>query len=65
VSDDDGESAKEVYHKKETRIDIPTTSLPDGNWRTIDLDVLYDTGKCHLTTCPLDNVYRILEYVEG
>ncbi|CAF3637115.1 unnamed protein product [Rotaria socialis] len=43
------------------KVDIPTSSLPDGNWRNIDLAVLFDKNKCDLTECDLKDVYRILD----
>jgi hypothetical protein len=45
----------------QTKIDIPSSTPPDGNWKTIDLSVLFDTDKCDLTGCDLNDVYRILE----
>ncbi len=64
MSDEDkqrNESSKEDDHKKETRVDIPPPSPPDGNWKTIDLDILYDKEKCDLNRYDLDTVYKILE----
>ncbi|CAF4209456.1 unnamed protein product, partial [Rotaria magnacalcarata] len=43
------------------KVDIPTSSVPDGNWRNIDLAVLFDKNKCDLTECDLKDVYRILD----
>jgi hypothetical protein len=63
VRDDKVKSLKETIHQKEARIDIPATSLPDGDWKTIDSDVLFDSEKRHLTKCNLDDVYKILECV--
>jgi hypothetical protein len=48
---------------RETRVDIPAPPPPDENWKTIDIDVLYDRTKCDLTKYDLDTVYNILEYV--
>ena len=56
VSDNDN-------NKKETKIDIPPPSPPDGNSETIDVEVLYDNDKCDLTKYDVDTVYKLLEYV--
>jgi len=64
VSDEDTqrkESPEEDNKKKETRVGIPPPSPPDGNWKTIDLDILYDKEKCDLNRYDLDTVYKILE----
>ncbi len=42
-------------------VDIPASALPEGNWKTIDVAVLFDKDKCDLAECPVDDVYRILE----
>jgi len=55
------QSPKEDQNKKETRVDIPTPSPPDGNWKTIDMEILYDKEKCDLNKYDLDTVYKILE----
>ena len=44
-----------------TKVDMPSPLPHDGNWRTIDLDALYDSNKCDLTECDLSDLYRILE----
>ncbi len=64
MSDEDKqpkEFRKEDNNKKETRVDIPPPSRPDGNWKTIDLDILCDKEKCDLNRYDLDTVYKILE----
>ncbi len=64
VSDEDiqrNESPNEYNDKKETRVNLPPPSPPDGNWKTIDLDILYDKEKCDLNRYDLDTVYKILE----
>jgi hypothetical protein len=64
VSDEDiqrNESPNEYNDKKETRVILPPPSPPDGNWKTIDLDILYDKEKCDLNRYDLDTVYKILE----
>ena len=66
VSDKDGKgkkSSNEDQDKKETKINIPPPSPPDGNWKTIDVDILYDKEKCDLDRYELDTVYKILEYI--
>jgi hypothetical protein len=42
-------------------VDIPASALPEGNWKTIDVAVLFDKDKCDLAECAVDDVYRILE----
>ncbi len=54
-------SPKDDGDKKETRIDIPPPSPPDGDWKTIDVAVLYDKEKCDLNRYDLDTVYKLLE----
>ncbi len=54
-------SPKDDGDKKETRIDIPSPSPPDGDWKTIDVSVLYDKEKCDLNKYDLDTVYKLLE----
>jgi len=54
VSDEDKD-------QKETRVDIPPPSPPDGNWKTIEAEILNDKEKCDLSRYDLDTVYKILE----
>ncbi|CAF0788021.1 unnamed protein product [Rotaria sordida] len=61
MSVEEVKSSKEIQHKKVTIINIPEVPPLNGNWKTIDLDALYDTEKRYLTKCDLDDVYRILE----
>lgn len=64
MSDEDKnrkKSPKEDENKKETRVNIPPPSPPDGNWKTIDVEFLYDKEKCDLNRYDLDTVYKILE----
>ncbi|CAF4876145.1 unnamed protein product [Rotaria sp. Silwood1] len=64
VNDKDKKQKKvpnEDENKNETRINIPPPSPPDGNWKTIDIEVLYDKEKCDLNRFDLDTVYKILE----
>ncbi len=63
MSEDEDKSPNGGVHHKETRINLQPISLPDGNWKTIDSDVLYDSEKRYLTKCNMDDVYKILEYV--
>ena len=44
-----------------TKVDIAASSSPDENWKTMDLAVLYDKDQCDLSSCRLDDAYRILE----
>ena len=62
MNDHQDKSSEDIKDNKEMRIDMKPISTFDGNWRTIDLDILYDTEKRHLTKCHLDEVYKILEY---
>ncbi|CAF3567521.1 unnamed protein product [Rotaria sordida] len=64
VSDKDKKqekSSNDDENKNETRINIPLPSPPDGNWKTIQVEVLYDEEKCDLNRYDLDTVYKILE----
>ncbi|CAF3588766.1 unnamed protein product [Rotaria sordida] len=64
VSDNDKKqekSSNDDENKNETRINIPLPSPPDGNWKTIQVEVLYDEEKCDLNRYDLDTVYKILE----
>ncbi len=54
-------SPKNGEDKKETRVDIPPPSPPNGDWKTIDVEVLYDKEKCNLNKYDLDTVYKLLE----
>ncbi|CAF0885835.1 unnamed protein product [Rotaria sordida] len=54
-------SSNDDENKNETRINIPLPSPPDGNWKTIQVEVLYDEEKCDLNRYDLDTVYKILE----
>ena len=58
---EDNKSADEDAGKKDTRVDMPVPSPPDGNWKSIDADILYDPEKCDLQRLDLPTVYRILE----
>jgi hypothetical protein len=46
---------------KDTRIDMPIPSPPDGDWKTIDVETLYDKEKCNLNKYDINAVYKILE----
>ncbi len=64
MSDEDKKrkkSPKEDNDQKETRVDIPPPSPPDGNWKTIEAEILNDKEKCDLSRYDLDTVYKILE----
>jgi hypothetical protein len=65
VSDDDDEKRKKIpkddRNNKETRVNISPPSPPDGNWKTIDVEVLYDQEKCDLNKYDLDTIYKLLE----
>jgi hypothetical protein len=54
-------SPEEDKHKQETRVDIPPPSPPDGDWKTVDVEMLYDKEKCDLNKYDLDTVYKLLE----
>ncbi len=64
VTDDDGKrkkSPKDDRNNKETRVTIQPPSPPDGNWKTIDVEVLYDREKCDLNKYDLDTIYKLFE----
>lgn len=48
-------------NNKQTKIDFPPPLPPNEDWRTLDIEVLYDTDKCDLNRCKLESVYKILE----
>lgn len=57
VSDDEHEKTM----RKDTKVDIPPPAPPDGTWKTIDAEALYDKDKCDLSRYELDTVYKLLE----
>ncbi len=66
MTDDDGKrkkSQKDDKNNEETRVNIPPPSPPDGNWKTIDVEVLYDQEKCDLNKYDLDTIYKLFELV--
>ena len=46
----------------EVRVNLRALTIPDGNWKTIDNNVLYDKNKWDLVKYDLDTVYKIFEY---
>ncbi|CAF4146050.1 unnamed protein product [Adineta steineri] len=40
---------------------MPPPSPPDGDWKTLDVEDLYDKDKCDLNRYDLDTVYKLLE----
>ena len=54
-------SPREDKDTKETRVELPPPSPPDGNWQTIDVETLYDKEKCDLNRYEIETVFKILE----